>query len=185
MNGGLDFHGYGNVCSLWNAFEIPGWRMLDPVSKEAAILAIIKTRDQSKLQVLLYNDRPYYTTKYLFFSPLFTFFNYFRTLNFYQVISWIFWILLFAVAKNRLAKNRKLKEQFTLSRLVPVVGILSALFLLSLGLVYFNGIKEIDGFTKMYREYSALLFYTGSVFLAYSVLTALLRSRSSKCKILK
>jgi hypothetical protein len=92
---------------------------------------------------------------------------------------------LFAVAKNRLAKNSKLKGQFTLSRLVPVVGILSALFLLSLGLVYFNGIKEIDGFTKMYREYSALLFYTGSVFLAYSVLTALLRLRSSKCKILK
>jgi hypothetical protein len=185
MNGGLDFHGYGNVCSLWNAFEIPGWRMLDPVSKEAAILAIIKTRDQSKLQVLLYNDRPYYTTKYLFFSPLFTFFNYFRTLNFYQVISWIFWILLFAVAKNRLAKNSKLKEQFTLNRLVPAVGILSSLFLLSLGLYYFTGINDIENHTKMYREYSELLFYTGSVFLAYSVLTALLRSRSSKCKILK
>jgi len=42
MNGGVDFHGYGNACSLWNAFEIPGWQNLDPASKEAAILEIIK-----------------------------------------------------------------------------------------------------------------------------------------------
>ena len=100
MNGGLDFHGYGNVCSIWNAMEIPGWKKLDPTGKEETILNVIKAKDQSKLKVLLYSDRPYYTTEYLFFSPVITFFNYFRTLNFYQVLSWLFWTLLIAFSKR-------------------------------------------------------------------------------------
>ncbi len=178
MNGGLDFHGYGNVCSLWNAFQIPGWRHLDPASKEEAILKVIKTRDQSKLQVLLYRDRPYYTTKYLWLSPVFTLFNYFRTLNFYQTISWVFWILVFAMVRNRLS-NSKLKEQFTAYRIIPAVGIVSALFVLCLGYQYYIGIKQVVYFTKMYREYSELLFYTGGVFLVYSGLIAFLRNRRS------
>lgn len=168
MNGGLDFHGYGNVCSLWNAFQIPGWHSLDRVSKEEAILKIIRSRDQNNLLVLLYNDRPYYTTKYLYLSPLFTFFNYFRTLNFYQVISWIFWIFLVALIKRRISDLQKSKRHFTVCRLVPVFGMIGALFLIGLGLVYFTRIEEIDGFTKMYREYSVLLSYTGSAFLVYS-----------------
>lgn len=168
MNGGLDFHGYGNVCSLWNAFKIPGWHDLGPAAKEAAILKIIKTRDQSKLDVLLYNDRPYYSEKQLFFSPLFTTFNYFRTLNFFQIISWIIWILLFAFIKNRISNGNKFKKQFASRRLVPAFGIFGALFLLSLGFVYFFRIKDIVGFTKMYVEYSELLFYIGAAFLVYS-----------------
>lgn len=168
MNGGVDFHGYGNACSLWNAFEIPGWHNLDPVLKEEAILNVIKSRDQSKLQVLLYNDRPYYSGKNLFFSPLFTSFNYFRTLNVYQVISWIVWILLFVFIKNKISTSKRLKRQITTRRLVSVLGILGALFLLGLGLYYVTSIKEIAGFTTMYKEYSVLLFLIGSIFLVYS-----------------
>jgi len=175
MNGGLDFHGYGNVCSLWNAFQIPGWHSLDRVSKEEAILKIIRSRDQNNLLVLLYNDRPYYTTKYLYLSPLFTFFNYFRTLNFYQIISWIFWISLVALIKRRISDIPKLQGYFTAYRLVPVFGMISALFLLCLGLVYFTRIEEMDGFTKMYREYSVLLSYTGSAFLVYSAVVLFFR----------
>ncbi len=168
MNGGLDFHGYGNVCSLWNAFEIPGWQNLDPVSKEEAILNVIKTRDQSKLSVLLYKDRPYYGEKYLFLSPLFTSFNYFRTLNVFQIISWIFWILLFVVIKNKLSANDKLKKQIASHRLISVFGILGALLMLGLSFAYYTSIKDIEGFTEMYYEYSVLLFNIGSVFLIYS-----------------
>ncbi|MBT3382949.1 MAG: hypothetical protein HN778_13965 [Prolixibacteraceae bacterium] len=168
MLGGVDFHGYGNACSLWNAFDIPGWQSLDPVAKENAILKIIKTRDQDKLQVLLYNDRPYYTEKNLLFSPVFTLFNYFRTLDFYQIISWIFWILFFAIIKNTISSNNKLQKQFSTHRLVSVFGVLGAFFLLGLSLVYQLRIENIIGFTEMYEEYSALLFYTGLVFLVYS-----------------
>jgi hypothetical protein len=167
MNGGLDFHGYGNVCSLWNAMEIPGWQNLDPASKEEAILNIIKTRDQNKLKVVLYIDRPYYVKKNLFFRPLLTFVNYFRTLNFYQVLSWIVWITCFSVIGRRLSNTMETK-QFGPQRLAPFFGVLGALFLLGLGFTYFFRIKEVEDFTEMYKEYSVLLFYVGSGMLVYS-----------------
>lgn len=168
MNGGVDFHGYGNVCSLWNAFEIPGWHNLDPVAKEEAILAIIKNRDQSKLDILLYNDRPYYDAQHLFFSPLFTLFNYFRTLNIFQVFFWSIWILFFTFIKNRIAEKKHLSRQLTSQKLVSVFSLFSALFLLVLGWIYYSRINNITGFTEMYAEYSNLLFLIGSVFLIYS-----------------
>ncbi|NOR74548.1 MAG: hypothetical protein GQ525_05265, partial [Draconibacterium sp.] len=168
MLGGVDFHGYGNACSLWNAFEIPGWHDLDPASKEEAILNVIKTRDQSKLDVLLYTDRPYYTGENLFFSPAVTLFNYFRTLNVYQIISWIVWILLFGIVKNKISNSFKLNKQFSSRRLVPMLGVFGALFLLGLGFIYFFRIKDIADFTTMYKEYSVLLFLIGSIFLVYS-----------------
>ena len=177
MNGGLDFHGYGNVCSLWNAFEIPGWHTLDPDAREAAILRVIKTRDQNKLRVLLYKDRPYYTKKHLIFSPLFTSINYFRTLNLYQVLSWIFWIVLFAVIRNRFSKSAEIKKRFAAQRLIPVLGILSALIMLQLGLLYLVKIQEITDFTKMFREYSVLLLSSGSFFLLYAGMLAFIRKR--------
>ncbi|MDZ7605591.1 MAG: hypothetical protein U5K79_08375 [Cyclobacteriaceae bacterium] len=42
MNGGIDFHGYGSVCTLWNAFEIPGWKNMNFQAKEEAILTSLK-----------------------------------------------------------------------------------------------------------------------------------------------
>ena len=168
LNGGVDFHGYGNVCSLWNAFEIPGWHNLDPVSKEDAILNVIKTRDQSKLKVLLYKDRSFYSKKYIFLSPVFTFFNYFRTLNIYQVISWLIWILFFSVILTRISAKPELLKTLSPYRLIPIKGAFSALFMLSLGMIYYSRIKNIDGFTEMYEEYSRILFLAGSILLIYS-----------------
>ncbi|HWS01609.1 MAG TPA: PHP domain-containing protein [Prolixibacteraceae bacterium] len=173
INGGLDFHGYGSACTIWNAFEIPEWKNLDPAAKEEAILKIIRTRDQGKLKVLLYNDRSYYSKNELIFRPLISVFNYFRTLNFLQVLSWIGWILFFAVISSRLSKNAKLAETLACRRMLPVAGLLAALFLLGLGWVYFNRIQPVENFTKMYKEYSNLLFYTGSAFLIYSGIVAL------------
>jgi hypothetical protein len=168
MNGGPDFHGYGSACTLWNAFEIPDWKNMNFQTKEEAILNIIKTRDQSKLKVLLLNDRPYYEKKKLFFRPLVTVVNYFRTLNFFQVISWIFWILLFAIVGNSLSKKDEIMKRISCQRVVSVFGLLAALFMLGLGAVYFSRIQDIEGFTEVYHEYSSLLLYIGSAFLIYS-----------------
>jgi hypothetical protein len=168
MNGGVDFHGYGNACSLWNAFEIPGWKNRNSQQKEEAILNIIKTRDQNKLKVLLYNDRPYYEKKNLIFRPLFNVVNYFRTLNFFQVISWIFWIFLFTIVGNSLSKKDEIANRISCQRVVSVFGLLGALFMLGLGVVYFSRIQDIEGFTEIYHEYRSLLFYIGSAFLIYS-----------------
>ena len=143
--------------------------------KEEAILTSIRNRDQSKLKVLLYKDRPYYSKKTLFLSPLFTVINYFRTLNVFQVISWAIWTLLFMIVMHRISSSQKLIKLFSHDRILPIKGVFSALFILVLGMVYYSRIKKVADFTEMYEEYSTLLFYIGSVFLIYSGLVSFFR----------
>jgi len=116
----------------------------------------------------LLNDRPYYEKKNLFFRPLVTLFNYFRTLNFVQVVSLFCWVLLFSYLSFKINLNRELSQKYSCSRVLPVLGILASLFLLGLGLVYHFHIQDLEGFTKIYAEYSRILFYTGAAMLAFS-----------------
>jgi hypothetical protein len=180
MNGGLDFHGYGSACSMWNAFDIPGWKNLDPSSREAAILNIIRTRDQGRMKVLLYNDRPYYSGKQLFFRPFISIVNYFRTLNILQVVSWMVWILIFSLAGTGISKNRKLSALLNAQIVISVLGLIAALFLTGLGLTYFSRITAVENFTEMYEEYSHLLLYTGASFLLYSGVVAWKRIKNGR-----
>lgn len=175
MNGGLDFHGYGSACSMWNAMEIPDWKKLDPSAREAAILDIIRSRDQGRMKVLLYNDRSYYTGKKLFFRSLYSIVNYFRTLNFLQVVSWMAWILLFSLVGTRWSRKGRLTVALNGRIVLPVLGLLAAFFLVCLGLVYYSRIAVSDSFTEMYEEYSHLLMYTGTAFLLYSAVVVWIR----------
>ncbi len=175
MNGGLDFHGYGNVCSLWNAFEISGWHKLDFVRKEAAILNILRQREQSKLTVILYKDRPYYDKGNFFFSPFTTLINYFRTLNIFQVLSWLLWIGLFTLIKTAIIdKNKKLKR-ITLNQVIAATGIVSAMYLLGLAVNFHAKIARLIDYNDIFVEYSELLFYAGGFLLIYSAITAFFR----------
>ncbi|MEN8186325.1 MAG: PHP domain-containing protein [Bacteroidota bacterium] len=177
MNGGLDFHGYGNACTIWNAMKIPGWHKLDPVSKEEAILEIIRSKDQSKLRILMYNDRPYYNKDNLFWIPIKTFFNYFRTLSTIQVMWWIIWILIFTLTKKIISSKKGLKKRLSLNKVIPVISVFSALMMLILGSFYFSEIKNVVGSQNdIYEEYSTLLLYIGSSFLIYSVIVAYFRN---------
>ncbi len=177
MNGGLDFHGYGNVCSIWNGMEIPGWKKLDPVEKEVAILNVIRNRDQSKLKVLLYTDRPYYTTDYLFLRPIINIFNYFRTLQIFQVLSWIFWILFIYFLRMKIVRSKELSNNNALTnRIIPLMGVLSAIFMLVLAMVYYAKADELAGTENhVFTEYSEILFYTGVIFLIYTGLVSYFR----------
>lgn len=180
MNGGLDFHGYGNACSIWNAFDIPNWHKMTPEKKEDAILNIIKSHDQSKLTVIFYKDRPYYNKDNLFFMPVVTVFNYFRTLNVYQVFSWMFWVSLLTMIKVKVFDKNKSAKRNTANKLLPVVGVLGALFILALGFKYYFSIKDVINYTEMYAEYSQLLFYIGGALLIYSGIVAFLRNKANK-----
>ncbi len=171
MNGGLDFHGYGSACTLWNTFEIPGWKGFDNRAKEEAILNIIKTRDQSKLKVLLLNDRPYYKRENLFLHTSVTLLNYFRTLTIWQVFSWVFWIFLFVFLRNKSA----FVQQLTCRKMLPLAGVAAALFLLGLGFVYVFRNQPVEDFTEIYPEYYRLLLMAGSALLVVSGLTAYFR----------
>ncbi|MEN8137622.1 MAG: PHP domain-containing protein [Bacteroidota bacterium] len=179
MNGGADFHGYGNVCSLWNAFKLPGWDELSVDAKELAILNIIKKREQDKLKVLMYNDRPYYAKTGMFWRPVISFFNYFRTLNVWQFLSWVFWIFIFMSVD-------KLRKLIFTDKAIAVLSFVSALFLLILALNYYLEIEEVAGSDNdIYIEYSTFLFYSGTAFLVYSGIIVYLRIVRDKFNIRK
>ena len=180
MVGGLDYHGYGSACSIWNAFEVPGWKNLDANAKEESILKILKTHDQSRLNVLLYNDRSYYSQKNLLFITPLAVINYFRTLNLLQVLSWIVWILVFSVVSVRFKANPVLAKNLSCHRMIPITGILGAFFLLTLGLIYFLLNQHVENFTTMYLEYSSLLMKTGAALLVLSGFVAWLRMKQDK-----
>ncbi len=176
MNGGLDFHGYGNVCSLWNAMKIPGWHKMSPDEKEQAIIDVIRSRGQSKLKVLLYKDRPYYPEKNLFWMVPVHLFNYFRTLNFWQVLSWAVWALIFVLIRTKI--EGKEKEKFNANKIVSLFGVAGALFMLALGLsYYFETFKVAGSDNDIYIEYAELLFYIGGAFLIYSGIVSWFRVR--------
>jgi hypothetical protein len=168
MNGGLDYHGYASVCTLWNAFNIPGWEKMDYLTKESSILDIIKNRDQSKLRVLLLNDRPYYNKENLYLSPVMTLFNYFRTLNFFQIISWAFWILFLHYIHLKIKSNLSVSPYYTPSHIISGLGILSSVFLISLGLIYYFRIQNVEGFTEIYAEYSRILLIVGTALFLFA-----------------
>jgi len=178
MNGGLDFHGYGSACTLWNAFFIPGWKNMNYAQKEDALLKIVKTRDQNKLKVLLLNDRPYYEKKSLIFRPVITIITYFRTLNIAQLFSWICWILVFTPVRVRIGRVPQL-----FNWALPVFGFVGSLFLLTLGSAYLLRIQHVNGFTKMYSEYSKLLCISGLALLLLS--SVVLYFRFFKQKVTK
>lgn len=175
MHGGLDFHGYGNVCSIWNAFKIPNWDKMNPTLKEESILSIFKSHDQDKLQVLLYQDRPYYNSENLIFRPVITVFNYFRTLNIYQVASWFFWILISTLVANMFRLKSKRKPPIN----IILLSMLSSAFILLLGVYYYLKIENIEGFSEVFEEYSTMLFEIGFAFLIYTAIVAYFRKRKS------
>jgi len=170
MIGGLDFHGYGRVCSLYNAFEIPDWDVLGSDDKEQAIINILKNGPQEKIKVLLYKDRPFYTNSKLLFRPFSTAVNYFRTLNLVQVLSWFFWLLLFQLLAFRAAKFVILRNNGNL-----LLALTSAIFLMVLGAKYYFKGKSISDYNEIYAEYSLLLGPIGLGLLLYVVVVGYFR----------
>ncbi|MUH34657.1 hypothetical protein D9O36_02280 [Zobellia amurskyensis] len=170
MIGGLDFHGYGRVCSIYNALEIPNWKLMEPMEKEKAVVDIIKNGPQEKIKILLYKDRDYYTDSSLIFRPFMTLVNYFRTLNFIQVISWVFWILLFQFVKERV-KSSFLDPD----KMLVLLGGFCVMFLLVLSGLYYSKGMSVKGYNKVYLEYFEVLGMVGFVLLVFVLLLGYLR----------
>ena len=181
MIGGLDFHGYERMCLLYNAFEIPNWSEMDYNWKEKAILEILKNGAQEKVKILLYKDRPFYQKENLFFRPFFTALNYFRTLNLAQVFSWACWLLIFQLMANRFNKTTFFKNNALL-----LLSFASAIFLTVLGVQYYFKGKAVQGYSKVYCEYSLLLGPIGLALLLYVSILAYFRfSKPTKSNALK
>lgn len=94
--GSADYHGYGPTCKTWNVMDIAGWNELDHSAKTAYIMAGLRAE---KNQVLYYADRGLFEAGNVWLSPIRNFMDYFRSLNGFQVLSWVIWFLLFIVFK--------------------------------------------------------------------------------------
>lgn len=162
MVGGLDFHGYGRPCSIYNAFNIPNWHWLDYTGKTAAVLNILKSRSQERLTILIYKDRPFYPDTHLMFQPFITTINYFRTLNGLQVLSWLFWLLLL----QGLYSNRK-RSPIHKDKIIPLLACSCTCLFIGLALSYHLKGMNVKGYNKVYAEYASILGTIGIVSLLY------------------
>jgi uncharacterized membrane protein len=48
------------------------------------------------------------------------------------------------------------------------LGILSSVFLISLGLIYYFRIQNVEGFTEIYAEYSRILIIVGTALFLFA-----------------
>jgi len=92
MLGTSDYHGYGSFCYTWTRMRAPVWPHLDYTQRRQLILDTLHRGDPRDFQVLVYDDRPGISASWLPLSPLIHAVNYFRSLNFWQVLSWLIWL---------------------------------------------------------------------------------------------
>jgi hypothetical protein len=118
ITGISDNHGYGYATAVWNAMTIPGWRLLDSVSLEKAVLNQLKTKGFYAVRVL---ERAKYWPEgrwTLLVSPFMNVLTYWRTLQASQVLAWVGWIWLLYALDNFFRKSTimslQLKSLFVL-----------------------------------------------------------------------
>ncbi|MBN2411493.1 hypothetical protein JXQ31_07355 [candidate division KSB1 bacterium] len=164
-----DYHGYGSAAFAWSAFYMPGWHDMNSSQKTETILNILRQKDQSKIRLLLYRDRHIYPRNLVLLSPVYTLTGYFRSLNPPQVISWIAWIILiWAFTKiPRSALSRVLQNP---ASFWGIVGILGACLIVLTGILFLVNAAPLAGYNKIFKEYGDYFFWSGFVFLVYSLL---------------
>ena len=177
MNGAADYHGYGSSCPVWNALEIPDWRQMPSTQKREAIMEVLRQRDMSRIKVLLYHDRPVYDRSRVLLSPLYNLVNYFRTLKAPQVLSWLIWIVLFAILRTRLANRTKRSIS-----IIQALALAGSLFLLTNGILLHIKSRKLLEYNDIYSEYSSLLLWCGAGFLLYSFILILIEHRRKLSK---
>jgi len=168
--GSCDYHGYGRACYIWNVLEIPGWHNMSIEQKRQSIINLLRGKDQQKVKVLTYRDRETFNRNRLWFSPVLEFIRYFRSLNFYQVLSWIVWVLLFLLVKEYFV-NKKTKEWLARRPLFTwsIFGLVSALLVLVVGIDFLLKAKPLIGYNEIYLEHGVPFVWMGSGFILYSL----------------
>jgi hypothetical protein len=171
MLGSCDYHGYGKACFTWNALEIPGWHNMKNLQKQQSIINSLRQKDQEKITVLTYQDREVFDRSLLWFSPVLEFIRYFRCLNFYQILSWIIWVLLFWFVKNYfICEEAKLWLHKRPLFIWAILGFISGLFVLVLGIDFLFKAKFLVGYNEIYLEHSTPFIWMGIGFVLYSTI---------------
>jgi len=180
MLGGCDYHGYGSTCRTWNALKIPGWHRMPRKRQRQAILDILRRHDQSKIRVLIYEDRGLLARGRSFASPLYTILDYFRSLNFWQVLSWIIWLALLVLAS--MAPRKKPGSKWYGLMLWGIAGEVSALLALWIGVMLLLRRDGVAGYNEIYSEFGHLFLWIGLGFFVYCSGLLVLAGRKNRHK---
>jgi predicted metal-dependent phosphoesterase TrpH len=92
MTGISDTHGYGYATNSWNAVRLPGWSTLDPAALERRLLATLKKKRFTAVQVIQRRHVRFERGALEWLSPLADAVLYFRVLSLPQTFSWMAWI---------------------------------------------------------------------------------------------
>lgn len=170
MLGTSDFHGYGSFCYAWTRMRVPDWSRLNYSQRQQEIMNILHRGDLRDFQVLVYNDRPEISRQWLPVSPLIHAVNYFRSLNWWQALSWLIWAGIFTMIRRQ-KFFLQIKENFLKYDLLRggLAGVFLGLFLLGLSFylqnlvrLYLTYNEILPEFSRMFRNFGfAALIYSG------------------------
>ncbi len=174
MVGACDYHGYGSACLTWNALTIPNWRPMGYEQKYQSIMDLFRKRDQSKIKVLVYEDRPPVDSRWVFFSPVYTFVHYFRGLNGWQIASWVVWTLCgWLVAQSTWVLRAKDFVRRHYLRAVGTMTLPSAAWITLMGVWLLVKSIGVRGYNEILTEFGTDFLVGGTIFLAYSLVLLL------------
>ncbi len=174
MVGACDYHGYGSACLTWNALNIPHWRQMSYEQKYQSILNVFRQRDRSKIQVLVYEDRPPVDSRWVFFSPIYTLVNYFRGLNGWQISVWIVWIFFgWLIAQSTWLLRAKDFARRHYLRALGMMTLPSAAWITLMGVWLLFKSIGVRGYNEIFTEFGIDFLIGGAIFLAYSLVLLL------------
>ena len=178
MMGDTDYHGYGNACYVWNALNIPGWDDFSHLKKKNAILSILRNKQSEKIQVVTYCDRRFLDPNLLWSSPIPNAVDYIRSLNIWQILSWLVWVVgLQFVFKHqsihlfrRWLKSRPFRKS-------SILGLFSGIFVFIVGINHLFMASQLKGYNNIFNENGTFLVIGGGIFVIYSIILLLIKPR--------
>ncbi|HNW58426.1 MAG TPA: hypothetical protein PKI62_01965 [bacterium] len=170
LTGASDYHGYGPACLAWNALHLPGWRRLDPEARSRAILDLLRSRDQSRLQVLLYRDRRPIAPGLTWVAPFITLLDYFRSISAAEALSWLVWMALLALW-GRFAPSipERLRIPLSIQEEMAVAGAAAAAVTLLFGLWMLGQVPFLSGENRIFLKDGLWLSGTGILLFLYCI----------------
>jgi hypothetical protein len=170
LTGNADYHGYGPACFAWNAFHLPGWRQLGQAARAQALLDLLHSHDQSRLQVLLYRDRSPIATGMAWLSPFITLLDYYRSLRPAQILSWLIW-LGFGMLLLRLTPRipKRLRIPLTPQEVMAIAGAGAAAVTLLFGMWMLVQVPLLSDENRIYMNSGSMLSITGILLFLYAI----------------
>ncbi|MBN2356432.1 hypothetical protein JXO59_09980, partial [candidate division KSB1 bacterium] len=171
MVGGSDYHGYGAANFVWNALKIPSWDDKSREQRMDAIMEILRTRDQSRIQVLLYRDRQRIAKSLRVVAPVITLVDYFRSLNLWQLLSWLIWSFIF-VHFYRWCVSGSWRRWISHppGAIATVLGASCAVITLLFGIWFLSQYPLIADLNRIYRKTGLMLTGVGFFFFIYCLI---------------